>query len=247
MTRERTFVIVRAGLAGGKAAETLRQEGFDERVVLIATSSSDRTSDRRSPRVRAPRRRRQHDAQRLEETQRRRVAEAVAFAAASPPPADVTLARHVYADPRFEQQFARMRPGSPFGENDLAFLRHGCARCERRGHRPALATPAGHGDRGGLRRQAQPRAAGVLRRPRRTGHACRHGRDPDAEGGARPARLSARERQRAVESPSARFGGSTGCIYSEDRMARGVRVGDPERVYPRNPALPRAGSWSRRS
>jgi pyruvate dehydrogenase E1 component alpha subunit len=63
------------------------------------------------------------DAQRIEETQRRRVAEAVAFAAASPPPADVTLARHVYADPRFEQQFARMRPGSPFGENELVFDR----------------------------------------------------------------------------------------------------------------------------
>ena len=35
MTRDRTFVIVGAGLAGGKAAETLRVEGFDERVVLI--------------------------------------------------------------------------------------------------------------------------------------------------------------------------------------------------------------------
>ena len=46
---------------------------------------------------------------------------------------------------------------------------------------------------------------------------------------------------------TARIRGSTGCIYSEDRMARGARVGDPERVYPRNPALPRVGSWSRRS
>ncbi len=35
MTSDRTFVIVGAGLAGGKAAETLRVEGFDERVVLI--------------------------------------------------------------------------------------------------------------------------------------------------------------------------------------------------------------------
>ena len=30
-----TFVIVGAGLAGAKAAETLREEGFDGRVVLI--------------------------------------------------------------------------------------------------------------------------------------------------------------------------------------------------------------------
>ena len=30
-----TFVIVGAGLAGGKAGETLREEGFDGRVVLL--------------------------------------------------------------------------------------------------------------------------------------------------------------------------------------------------------------------
>jgi 3-phenylpropionate/trans-cinnamate dioxygenase ferredoxin reductase subunit len=35
MTSDRTFVIVGASLAGAKAAETLRAEGFDERVVLI--------------------------------------------------------------------------------------------------------------------------------------------------------------------------------------------------------------------
>ena len=35
MTTERTFVIVGAGLAGAKAAEALRKEGFDGRVVLI--------------------------------------------------------------------------------------------------------------------------------------------------------------------------------------------------------------------
>jgi 3-phenylpropionate/trans-cinnamate dioxygenase ferredoxin reductase component len=35
MTSERTFVIVGASLTGAKAAETLRAEGFDERVVLI--------------------------------------------------------------------------------------------------------------------------------------------------------------------------------------------------------------------
>ena len=34
MTAEKTFVIIGAGLAGAKAAETLRREGFDGRVVL---------------------------------------------------------------------------------------------------------------------------------------------------------------------------------------------------------------------
>jgi 3-phenylpropionate/trans-cinnamate dioxygenase ferredoxin reductase subunit len=37
MTSEQTHVIVGASLAGAKAAETLRQEGFDGRVVLIGT------------------------------------------------------------------------------------------------------------------------------------------------------------------------------------------------------------------
>jgi 3-phenylpropionate/trans-cinnamate dioxygenase ferredoxin reductase subunit len=37
MTNDRTFLIVGASLAGAKAAETLRTEGFDERVVLIGT------------------------------------------------------------------------------------------------------------------------------------------------------------------------------------------------------------------
>src|SRR5215210_6068544 len=32
---ERTFAIVGAGMAGGKAAETLREDGFDGRVVLV--------------------------------------------------------------------------------------------------------------------------------------------------------------------------------------------------------------------
>src|SRR6187551_571716 len=35
MSQDQTFVIVGAGLAGAKAAETLREEGFDGRVVLI--------------------------------------------------------------------------------------------------------------------------------------------------------------------------------------------------------------------
>ena len=35
MTADQTFVIVGAGLAGAKAAQTLREEGFDGRVVLV--------------------------------------------------------------------------------------------------------------------------------------------------------------------------------------------------------------------
>jgi 3-phenylpropionate/trans-cinnamate dioxygenase ferredoxin reductase subunit len=39
MASNRTFVIVGAGLAGAKAAETLRAEGFDGRVVLIGSET----------------------------------------------------------------------------------------------------------------------------------------------------------------------------------------------------------------
>src|SRR5215208_64228 len=35
MTNDRTHIIVGASLAGAKAAETLRAEGFDGRVVLV--------------------------------------------------------------------------------------------------------------------------------------------------------------------------------------------------------------------
>ena len=37
MTAEQTFVIVGAGLAGAKAAQTLRHEGFDGRLVLVGS------------------------------------------------------------------------------------------------------------------------------------------------------------------------------------------------------------------
>jgi 3-phenylpropionate/trans-cinnamate dioxygenase ferredoxin reductase subunit len=39
MTSDRTFAIVGASLAGAKAAETLRSEGFDGRIVLIGTET----------------------------------------------------------------------------------------------------------------------------------------------------------------------------------------------------------------
>ena len=35
MATDQRFVIVGAGLAGAKAAETLREEGFDGRLILI--------------------------------------------------------------------------------------------------------------------------------------------------------------------------------------------------------------------
>src|SRR5688500_9981775 len=45
MNSENTFVIVGASLAGAKAAETLRTEGFDGRLVLIGTEK-DRPYER---------------------------------------------------------------------------------------------------------------------------------------------------------------------------------------------------------
>ena len=46
-TQTQTFVIVGASLAGAKAAETLREEGFDGSLVLSATRPSVHTSARR--------------------------------------------------------------------------------------------------------------------------------------------------------------------------------------------------------
>ena len=45
MPADKTFVIVGAGLAGAKAAEALRQEGFDGRLVLVG-EESDRPYER---------------------------------------------------------------------------------------------------------------------------------------------------------------------------------------------------------
>jgi pyruvate dehydrogenase E1 component alpha subunit len=47
------------------------------------------------------------------------VADAVAFAEASPHPSVDTLAEHVYGDPQSAEQLARMAPGAPFGETEL--------------------------------------------------------------------------------------------------------------------------------
>src|SRR5437773_1675467 len=45
MTSNQTFVIVGASLAGAKAAETLRTEGFDGRLVLVG-AEKDRPYER---------------------------------------------------------------------------------------------------------------------------------------------------------------------------------------------------------
>jgi pyruvate dehydrogenase E1 component alpha subunit len=63
------------------------------------------------------------DERRIEEAQRGRVEAAVGYASDSPLPEEDTLAEYVYADPRGKAQFARMRPGAPFGESDLIFGR----------------------------------------------------------------------------------------------------------------------------
>jgi pyruvate dehydrogenase E1 component alpha subunit len=47
------------------------------------------------------------------------VEQAVAFADGSPAPSVTTLGHHVYGDPATARQFARMAPGSPFGELEL--------------------------------------------------------------------------------------------------------------------------------
>src|SRR6185369_9980386 len=45
VNHQKTFAIVGGGLAGAKAAETLREEGFDGRVVLIG-DEADRPYER---------------------------------------------------------------------------------------------------------------------------------------------------------------------------------------------------------
>jgi pyruvate dehydrogenase E1 component alpha subunit len=51
------------------------------------------------------------------------VKDAVAFAEEAAAPDPDTLAEHVYGDPDVQEQFARMQPGSPFGETSLVFER----------------------------------------------------------------------------------------------------------------------------
>jgi len=63
------------------------------------------------------------DLERIEQHAEEVVEDAVRFADASDAPDVGSLAEHVYGDPAFPEQFARMRPGSPFGEEELVFAR----------------------------------------------------------------------------------------------------------------------------
>ena len=58
---------------------------------------------------------------RIDERAREIVRDAVACSDEYSQPSVDTLAEHVYGDPDFPEQFARMRPGSPFGEDSLVF------------------------------------------------------------------------------------------------------------------------------
>ena len=58
---------------------------------------------------------------RIDQHAREVVQDAVEFADGDAQPSVDTLAEHVYGDPDFPKQFARMRPGSPFGEDALVF------------------------------------------------------------------------------------------------------------------------------
>jgi pyruvate dehydrogenase E1 component alpha subunit len=62
----------------------------------------------------------EHELESIEHRALEAVAEAVRFAEASPQPELNTLARGVYA-PGSSEQFARMRPGSAYGEERLVF------------------------------------------------------------------------------------------------------------------------------
>ena len=55
----------------------------------------------------------------VREKARERVGKAVELAEESDEPPVETLARHVYGDGDSAEQFARMAPGSPFGEREL--------------------------------------------------------------------------------------------------------------------------------
>ena len=113
-------------------AMTYRYRGHSVADAGLAYRSKEEIEERRSAhdpialiadRLRARGELSDDDVERIEEQQRGRVEQAVAYAVESPPPQESTLAHHVYADPAFQRQFARMRPGSPFGESELVFDR----------------------------------------------------------------------------------------------------------------------------
>jgi pyruvate dehydrogenase E1 component alpha subunit len=108
-------------------AVTYRYRGHSVADAGLAYRTKEEISERRAKdpigRVRAVLREQGVSDEELEEVDRRAdeaVAEAVRFADASPEPDESELARNVYA-PGSGGQFARMRPGSPFGEEALVF------------------------------------------------------------------------------------------------------------------------------
>ena len=104
--RYRGHSVADAGLAYRTKDEIVARQANDPISRLRATLREHGTSD--------------EELDAIDREVDERVAAAVAFADASPEPDVSELARSVYA-PGSGGQFARMRPGSPFGEEELVF------------------------------------------------------------------------------------------------------------------------------
>jgi pyruvate dehydrogenase E1 component alpha subunit len=104
--RYRGHSVADAGLAYRTKEEIVAKQANDPIARLRSTLREQGMSD--------------EDLDAVDETVDERVAAAVALADASPEPDVSELARNVYA-PGSGGQFARMRPGSPFGEEELVF------------------------------------------------------------------------------------------------------------------------------
>jgi pyruvate dehydrogenase E1 component alpha subunit len=104
--RYRGHSVADAGLAYRTKEEIVAKQSNDPIARLRTTLREQGMSD--------------EDLDAIDKTVDERVAAAVAFADASPEPPVSELARNVYA-PGSGGQFARMRPGSPFGEEELVF------------------------------------------------------------------------------------------------------------------------------
>jgi pyruvate dehydrogenase E1 component alpha subunit len=109
--RYRGHSVADAGLAYRSKDEIAEHRADDDPIELLARKLVERDLA---------------DEDALEEIRARvkeQVKEAVAFAEDSDEPDVDSLAEHVYGDPDYQEQFARMRPGSPFGETTLVFER----------------------------------------------------------------------------------------------------------------------------
>jgi pyruvate dehydrogenase E1 component alpha subunit len=109
--RYRGHSVADAGLAYRSKDEIAEHRADDDPIELLGRKLVERDMA---------------DEDALEEIRARvkeQIAEAVAFAEDSDEPDVDSLAEHVYGDPNYQEQFARMRPGSPFGETTLVFER----------------------------------------------------------------------------------------------------------------------------